>query len=134
MISGGASEAYKAGQSDQREYHRFVFQNPDNPKDFVSTPLRISGKTGRTNETTILVPDSTGRQLVPPATVGNYKYWGVGMNHVRYVKPEIISDLGQFRKYQINGVIIAPSPSSAMGPIHSPPYSSDVEHNSTYGP
>ena len=134
LIRGGASQAYEAGKIDQREHHRFIFQNPANPKDFVRTPLRISGLTDATNETTIFVPDKTRRHLVPPATVGNYKYWGVAMNEVRYNQIRINIDLGIFRAHHLNGVIMTPSPSSASGAAHSPPYFYDAQHNSTYGP
>jgi RHS repeat-associated protein len=132
----GASAAVAAEQTagDKREYHIFTFQNPANKNDFVCTPVHISGKNGPTNETTILVPDSTGHRLVPIATVGNYKLWGVGMNHVRYNKTQLNRDLANFRKNDITGVIMTPSPTSGSG-IHSePPYYYDAEKNSTYGP
>ena len=118
MTREGARATFDKGQSDKREYHTFTFQNPANPNDFARTPVRISGKNGPKNETTIFFRDPRTGAVYAAATVGNYKLWGVGMNHVRYNKDEINRDLGTFRKYDVNGVIMTPSPTSGSGRSH----------------
>jgi hypothetical protein len=134
MTREGARAAAAAQQAaqDMREYHTYTFQNPKNDSDFVRTPVRPGGREGSVNNTTIMLKYKGA--LYPPATVGNYKYWGVGMNEVRYDKPMINADLAIMRAYHVNGVIMTPSPTSGSAIIRNPPYYYDAARGFTYGP
>jgi RHS repeat-associated protein len=133
LVRDGALAAYLAADKDHREYHVYVFRNPNDPNDFVRTPLRVSGYDSRTNLT------AAGERVngvfhFTAAVVGNYGFWGLGMNHARFNKEDLNKDLTTFRRNGFNGFIKTPMPSSAVGVVHTPPYYYDNERHYTYGP
>ncbi|MGH9552172.1 MAG: RHS repeat-associated core domain-containing protein, partial [Terriglobales bacterium] len=134
MTREGARAAAAAEQAaqDKREYHTYTFQNPKKDNDFVRTPVRPGAREGTSNTTTVMLKYKGA--LYPPAAVGGYKYWGVGMNEVRYDPAMIKADLARLRFFHVNGVIMTPLPPSGSAIISNPPYFYDAGRDSTYAP
>lgn len=120
-----ASQSNPAAPDNTGELHQYVVNLRAN--DFVKTPLKPGGQKDSVNNTLIIHTDGT-----PPVTVGrSSKYWGVGMNEVRYSADMIKSDLSIMAKFHVNGVIMTPA--APIG-FRQPPYSYDAETGTTYGP